>query len=478
MRRSEPGEEVLDLGSGSGTDVFVAAIQVGESGRAVGIDFTDEQVGKAARLRDRDGFPQVEFAEAHIDDLPFEDESFDAVISNGVINLSPVKGRVFAEAARVLRPGGRLAIADIVSGRPLKERTRRDVELWAACIAGAIPRRSYVETIEGAGLHVARGAPERLQLHLRPGPRGVQHLRGRERLAVGRKGALAAVADRSVARPQPMSTPPTQYAKSGDASIAYQVVGDGPIDLVLVLGFATHLELQWESPAFARFFERISSFSRLIIFDKRGTGLSDPVTEVPTLEQRIDDVRAVMDAAGSERAALVGVSEGGPMSVLFAATHPERVTALVLHGAMGRTTEAPDYPWASPAEALRESAAEFIAPYWGQHAEGMVELFAPSLAGDPQAVEFTARLERSAASPAMVQQIFEMFLDIDVRAILPTIHVPTLVLHRRGDRVVNRRAGEELAAQIPAPDTWSFPGSTICPGQATLRPCSARSRSS
>lgn len=241
----------------------------------------------------------------------------------------------------------------------------------------------------------------------------------------------------------------TQYAKAGDASIAYQVIGDGPMDLVVVLGFATHLEVQWESPPFARFFERIGSFSRLIMFDKRGTGLSDPVTEVPTLEQRIDDVRAVMDAAGSERAALFGISEGGPMSVLFAATHPDRATALVLHGAMGRTTEAPDYPWASPAEALRESAAEFIAPYWGQHAEGMVELFAPSFAGDPQAAEFTARMERSAASPAMVQQIFEMFLDIDVRAVLPTIHVPTLVLHRRGDRVVNRRAGEELAAQIP-----------------------------
>jgi arsenite methyltransferase len=149
----ELGEKVLDLGSGSGTDVFVAAIRVGESGRAVGVDFTDEQVGKASRLRDREGFPQVEFAEAHIDDLPFEDESFDVVISNGVINLSPVKGRVFGEAERVLRPGGRLAIADIVSVRPLKERTRRDVELWAACIAGAIPRRNYVETIEAAGLH-------------------------------------------------------------------------------------------------------------------------------------------------------------------------------------------------------------------------------------------------------------------------------------------------------------------------------------
>src|SRR5919197_5404888 len=136
-----------------------------------------------------------------------------------------------------------------------------------------------------------------------------------------------------------MSIPPTQYARSGDPSIAYQIVGDGPIDLVLVLGFATHLELQWEAAPFARFFERIASFARLIVFDKRGTGLSDPVAEAPTLEQRIDDVRAVMDAAGSERAALFGISEGGPMSALFAATHPERVSALVLHGAMGRTTE-------------------------------------------------------------------------------------------------------------------------------------------
>ena len=255
-----------------------------------------------------------------------------------------------------------------------------------------------------------------------------------------------------------MTTPPTQYAKSGDSSIAYQVVGDGPIDLVLVLGFATHLELQWEMPPIARFLERISSFSRLILFDKRGTGLSDPVTEVPTLEQRIDDVRAVMDAAGSKRAALFGVSEGGPMSALFAATHPDRVTALVLHGAMGRTTEAPDYPWASPAEALRESAAEFIAPYWGRQPEGIMELFAPSLVGEPQALELTARFERSAASPAMVQQIFEMFLDIDVRAILPTIHVPTLVVHRRGDRVVNRRAGKELAAQIQGARYVELPG--------------------
>lgn len=150
----QPGDEVLDLGSGSGSDVFCAATVVGELGRVVGVDITDEQTEKASRLRDRDGFSQVELVEAHIEELPFEDGSFDAVLSNGVINLSPVKGRVFAEAARVLRPGGRLAIADIVSGRALKERTRRNVELWAACIAGAIPRDDYLKAIETEGLHV------------------------------------------------------------------------------------------------------------------------------------------------------------------------------------------------------------------------------------------------------------------------------------------------------------------------------------
>jgi SAM-dependent methyltransferase len=150
----QPGEKVLDLGSGSGTDVFCAAVLVGRSGHVVGVDITDEQLDKARRLRDREGFSQVEFVEAQIEDLPFEHASFDAVLSNGVINLSPVKNRAFAEAARVLRPGGRLAIADVVSGRALKERTRRNVELWAACIAGAIPRSSYLEAVEAQGLKV------------------------------------------------------------------------------------------------------------------------------------------------------------------------------------------------------------------------------------------------------------------------------------------------------------------------------------
>jgi arsenite methyltransferase len=148
------GEAVLDLGSGSGTDVFCAAVQVGPTGRAVGVDFTAAQLAKANRLRERDGFGAVSFVEGRIDALPFDDGSFDAVISNGVINLSVVKGRVFAEAARVLRPGGRLALSDIVSGRPLKERTRRNTDLWAACIAGAIPRESYVDAIAEAGFEI------------------------------------------------------------------------------------------------------------------------------------------------------------------------------------------------------------------------------------------------------------------------------------------------------------------------------------
>ena len=243
-----------------------------------------------------------------------------------------------------------------------------------------------------------------------------------------------------------LSHPKTKYARSGDVSIAYQVVGDGPIDLVYVPGFISHVELAWEMPAVVHMIQRLTSFARLIMFDKRGTGLSDPVVGAPTLEERMDDVRAVMEAAGSERAALLGVSEGVPMSILFAASHPELTTGLILYGGMARSTWAPDYPWATPADALIESSLE-MSPYMFDGAA--IEVMAPSMADDPRAREAFARFQRYAATPAMLEQVFLMFLDIDVRPILPTVDVPTLVLHRRGDQAVNRRGAEWMATQIP-----------------------------
>lgn len=257
-----------------------------------------------------------------------------------------------------------------------------------------------------------------------------------------------------------ISMPNTQYARSGDLSIAYQVVGDGPIDVVWVPGFVSHVELIWEMPPAARIIERLASFSRLIMFDKRGTGLSDPVDGSPTLEDRIDDLRAVMEAAGSRQAVVVGVSEGVPMSILFAATHPEMVSALVLYGGMARSTWAPDYPWATPTDALLESSAELL-PHLYDGA--VLEIMAPSLADDPQARQMFARFQRYAASPAMLQQNMLMFLDIDVRAVLPTLDVPTLVIHRRGDQTVNRRAAEWMAAQIQGATYVELPGNDHLP---------------
>jgi class 3 adenylate cyclase len=252
-----------------------------------------------------------------------------------------------------------------------------------------------------------------------------------------------------------ISMPPTQYARSGDVSIAYQVIGDGPIDVVLVPGYVSHVEMIWDFPGAVRMIERITSFARLIMFDKRGNGLSDPVAGAPILEERIDDVRAVMEAAGSKQAVLLGASEGVPMCLLFAATHPELVSALVLYGGMARSTWAPDYPWASPADALLESSME-MAPYLFDGA--VLEIMAPSIADDPQARQAFARFQRYSTTPAMLQQNFLMFLDIDVRAILPSVEVPTLVVHRHGDMAVNRRAAEWMASQIPGAKYVELPG--------------------
>lgn len=216
---------------------------------------------------------------------------------------------------------------------------------------------------------------------------------------------------------------------------------------MLVFGYVTHVELVWEHEPSARFLEALASFARVITFDRRGSGLSDPVADAPTLEQRMDDVRAVMDAAGSERAALVGISEGVPLSILFAASHPERVQALVCSGGMARSTYAEDYPWAAPAEALLEAGFELILPHWGDGS--LVEIAAPSQADNPATRAFFGRLQRATASPGMMTALAQMFLDLDVREVVPTVHVPTLVLHRAHDRLVNVRNGRWLAEHFP-----------------------------
>jgi pimeloyl-ACP methyl ester carboxylesterase len=250
-------------------------------------------------------------------------------------------------------------------------------------------------------------------------------------------------------------TPETRYAKSGAVNIAYQVAGEGPLDLVLVPGWVSHVELAWTEPSFAAFLRRLASFSRLILIDRRGTGLSDRVSDMPTLEERMDDVRAVMDAAGSRQAALFGISEGGPMCVLFAATYPERTSALILYGTIVRGRRAPDYPWGLSDDAV-ELILDDIEGGWGT---GLTpNLFAPSLAGDPERVRAWAQFERMAVSPGGARTLIQMLLDTDVRDVLPAVRVPTLVLHRTDDRATLVEGGRYLAAHIAGARYVELPG--------------------
>ena len=238
---------------------------------------------------------------------------------------------------------------------------------------------------------------------------------------------------------------PIRYARSGDINIAYQVTGDGPFDLVLVPGFFSHLEVDWEYPAHAHFLERLGSFARLIRFDKRGTGLSDRTVGLPDFETRMDDVRAVMDAVESEQAALFGYSEGGPMCVLFAATYPARTRALVLYGTYAKRSEPDDdYPWApTPEERARE--ARELEETWGENVN--LSQMAPN--ADPALAEWFQRRGRAALSPAGARDLILMNSKADVRELLSSVQCPTLVLHRTGDLDSSVEEGRYLAARIP-----------------------------
>jgi class 3 adenylate cyclase len=249
--------------------------------------------------------------------------------------------------------------------------------------------------------------------------------------------------------------PDTRYAQSAGVNIAYQVIGDGPVDVVYVPGWVSHVELAWELPELAAGFERLASFSRLILFDKRGTGMSDPVPadQLPTLEQRMDDVRVVMDAVHCEKAAIFGASEGGNMSMVFAATYPERTIALCTFGSTARRIWSPDYAWAPTREKRLEAFAE-TERYWTTGL-GWKDM-APSL--DPAGLAELARYYRRCASPGAAVALLKMNTDVDVRDVLPTIRVPSVVMHRTADRDANVEEGRFIAAHIPGARFVEFPG--------------------
>ncbi len=252
-----------------------------------------------------------------------------------------------------------------------------------------------------------------------------------------------------------MEAPDVHYARNGETSIAYEVVGTGPPDLVLVPTWFNNIDLLWEQPQVSRLFERMASFSRLILFDRRGSGLSDPSLEPPSLEVQMDDVIAVMDAAGVERSAVMGQLEGGAMSAMFAATHPERVTHLVLYATFARVVAGEGYEWA-PAKEERDASLADAFDTWGTGAR--LPVFAPSLAGDASMLRWMARFERGSAAPGAVRPFLEAMGELDVREVLPSIRVPTLILQRRDDPFLDVRHSEYLAEHIPGARFVKLPG--------------------
>ena len=251
----------------------------------------------------------------------------------------------------------------------------------------------------------------------------------------------------------------TRYAKSGDVNIAYQIVGEGPRDLLYVPGWVSNVEAMWDEPTMAGLLGRLASFSRLILFDKRGTGLSDrvPTDKLPTLEQRMDDVRAVLDAAQSERTALFGHSEGGNMCMLFAATYPERTTVLITLGVYAKRIRSEDYPWAPTAEE-RDDAIRDVEARWGRFSREDAEYYIPSRVDDEQYLRRLESYFRRSASPGAAAALLRMNSGIDVRHVLPAIRVPTLCLHRSGDRDVNVEEGRYVASRIPGASFIELPG--------------------
>jgi pimeloyl-ACP methyl ester carboxylesterase/DNA-binding winged helix-turn-helix (wHTH) protein/class 3 adenylate cyclase len=375
-----------------------------------------------------------------------------SILTFGSFRLDPVSGQLCGPSGPVpLTPKAFAVLQHLAAnaGRLVSKRQLLD-EVWPGLYVGDGALKSCIREVRRA-LGDDAGSPRFIATAHRRGYRFVAPV------ACALASQAPAIDRRE--RVLPM-TPRVRYARSGDVNIAYQVVGDGPLDLVFVMGWVSHLEYFWKEPSFARFLLRLASFSRLILLDKRGTGLSDRVPELPTLEQRMDDVRAVMDAVGSPRAALLGVSEGGPMCSLFAATYPERTEALVMIGSYAKRVREADYPWGTTREE-RDAFGDDIVRGWGGPV-GLGER-APSKADDPAFRQWWASYLRMGASPGAALGLTRMNAEIDVRHVLPTVRVPTLVLHRTQDRCLRVEEGRYLAGLVPGARWVELPGEDHLP---------------
>ncbi len=369
----------------------------------------------------------------------------DRIFTFGEFRLDPVSGHLYRQDTPVpLAPKSFALLQCLVNqaGR-LVSKTELLAAVWPGVFVGDAVLKSAIREVRKA-LGDDSSEPRYIE---------TAHRRGYRFMA-----PVTAAAD-TAAQP---GTPRVRYAHSGAVNIAYQVVGSGPLDIVFVMGWVSHLESFWSEPHFARFLNRLSTRARLILFDKRGTGLSDPVpvSQLPSLDERLDDVRAVMDAAGSERAVLLGVSEGGPLCSLFAATHPEKTEALIMIGSYARRLRDHDYPWGP----TREEHARFcrrIIEEWGGPVG--IEERAPSLSSDPAFRDWWASYLRMGASPGAAVALTRMNAEIDVRDVLPSIRVPTLVIHRTGDQLLKIEEGRYLAARIPGATMVELPGDDHLP---------------
>ena len=364
------------------------------------------------------------------------------VLTFAEFRLDPERGQLLRGATPVALTPKAFALLEYLATRAGRLVSKQELldAIWPNVFVGEAVLKGTIRDVRRA-LGDDSHAPQFIQTAHRRGYRFVAPVVAEDGHAAP-PAALPAVGPRTAA-----VTPRVSYARSGSVNIAYEVVGAGPIDLIFVMGWVSHLEYFWNEPSFARFLHRLSSMARLILFDKRGTGLSDavPVSQLPTLEQRLDDVRAVMEAVGSERAVLLGVSEGGPMCSLFAATYPERTEALIMIGSYARRLRDDDYPW-GPTREERDAFCQRIVDEWGGPV-GLEER-APSKIGDPAFREWWASYLRMGASPGAAVALTRMNAEIDIRGVLPSIKVPTLVLHRAGDRCLRVEEGQYLASHI------------------------------